>query len=169
MRRLDLGIYENIIEVSWMFKDLIAAGKIKSWDDLMDELPTGSDAIKETIMQIAEDFEKEYNIDDWNETDMQYLEEIIKYSEKRLVEEYGREKSAIKVGDTVKVITSTTSHWDAEKKTEYIPIGTICKIRDIDYCKDETYYGIQPLESNEIFYYLEDELEKGHMEWIKDE
>lgn len=75
----------------------------------------------------------------------------------------------LKVGDTVKVITSTTSHWDAEKKTEYIPIGTICKIRDIDYCKDETYYGIQPLESNEIFYYLEDELEKGHMEWIKDE
>lgn len=92
MRRLDLGIYENIIEVSWMFKDLIAAGEIKSWDDLMDELPTGSDAIKETIMQIAEDFEKEYNIDDWNETDMQYLTEITKYSEKRLLEEYGIKK-----------------------------------------------------------------------------
>ena len=75
----------------------------------------------------------------------------------------------LKVGDAVKVISATKSHWDPEDRTEYIPIGTICKVRDIDYCKDGTYYGIQPLESNCIFYYLENELEKGHMEWVKDE
>lgn len=73
-----------------------------------------------------------------------------------------------KVGDTVKVISATKSHWDPEDRTEYIPIGTICKVRDIDQCKDGIFYGIQPLESNCIFYYLEAELEKGHMEWVKD-
>lgn len=76
----------------------------------------------------------------------------------------------LKVGDTVKVISDTVSHWDSSERTEYISIGTICKVRDIDYCTDgRTFYGIQPLESNCIFYYLENELEKGHMEWIKDE
>ena len=75
----------------------------------------------------------------------------------------------LKVGDTVKVISDTVSHWDPEERTQYIPIGSICTVRDIDYCKDGTiYYGIQPLESNEIWYYLKDELEKGHMEWVKD-
>lgn len=75
----------------------------------------------------------------------------------------------LKVGDTVKVISDTASHWNSSVRTEYIPIGTICKVRDIDYCKDGTYYGVQPLEDNCIFFYLENELEKGHMEWIKDE
>ena len=74
----------------------------------------------------------------------------------------------LRVGDTVKVISATKSHWDPEDRTEYIPIGTICKVRDIDQCKDGIFYGIQPLESNCIFYYLEDELEKGHMERVKD-
>ena len=74
----------------------------------------------------------------------------------------------LKVGDTVKVISATKSHWDPEDRTEYIPIGTFCKVRDIDRCKDGIFYGIQSLESNCIFYYLEDELEKGHMEWVKD-
>lgn len=76
----------------------------------------------------------------------------------------------LKIGDTVKVISDTVSHWDPGERTEYIPIGTICVVRDIDYNKDDTiFYGIKPLESNCIFYYLENELEKGHMEWIKDE
>ena len=75
----------------------------------------------------------------------------------------------IQVRDTVKVIAATEDAGYCDgRKTEYIPIGTICKVRDIDYCKDGTYYGIQPLESNCIFYYLENELEKGHMEWVRD-
>ena len=74
----------------------------------------------------------------------------------------------IKVGDKVKVIAATQSHWNPNEFTEYIPIGTICVVRDIDYNEDGTYYGIQPLESNCIFYYLENELEKDHMEWVRD-
>lgn len=74
----------------------------------------------------------------------------------------------LKIGDAVKVISDTVSHWDPYDRTEYIPIGTICKVRDIDQCIEGIFYGVQPLESNCIFYYLEDELEKGHMEWVKD-
>lgn len=82
-------IYENIIEVTWMFDALERCGKIKPFNVLVEELTTGSDAIKDTIIQIAEDFEKEYPEDyDWNATDTDYLTEIQLYAKKCLVEEY---------------------------------------------------------------------------------
>ena len=31
------------------------------------------------------------------------------------------------------------------------------------------FYEIQSMSTGDVFYYLEEELEKGHMEWIKDE
>ena len=31
----------------------------------------------------------------------------------------------LKVGDTVKIISDTLSHWNSEERTQYIPIGTI--------------------------------------------
>ena len=75
----------------------------------------------------------------------------------------------LKVGDTVKVISDTVSHWDPEEKTQYIPIGTICTVTEVENGRDGTpYYGITPLGRDYMFCYLEDELEKGHMEWIKD-
>lgn len=170
MRRLDLRMYENIIEISWMFDDLMKKEKIKSWDILVDELSMGSDAIKELIMQIAEDFEKEYDIYDWNEVDMDYISEIGKYARKRLLKEYGKEKSIIKVGDTVKVISDTVSHWNPEERTEYIPIGTICVVRNVDYNKDGSVFcEIEPIGSNYTFCYMENELEKGRMEWVRHE
>lgn len=76
----------------------------------------------------------------------------------------------LKIGDTVKVISDTASHWDPEERTEYIPIGTICKVIEIINESDGTpYYGIAPLDRDDMFCYLESELEKGHVEWIKDE
>ena len=67
----------------------------------------------------------------------------------------------LKVGDTVKVISDTKAHWDSEERIEYIPVGTICVVKDIDYNRDgSVFYGIQPLETNDIFYYLKNELEK---------
>lgn len=75
----------------------------------------------------------------------------------------------LKVGDTVKVISDTVSHWDPEERTEYIPIGTICVVRTIDYNKDGSiFYEIKPIGENYMFCYQENELEKGHMEWVKD-
>jgi len=82
-------VYENIIEVTWVFEQLEKTRDIKPFNVLVEELTTGSDAIKDTIIQIAEDFEKEYPEDyDWNAADTEYLTEIQLYAKKRLVEEY---------------------------------------------------------------------------------
>lgn len=73
----------------------------------------------------------------------------------------------IKIGDIVKVI-STTKYGDEKK--EFIPIGTICRVDEINQDgDDQPYVGITPLNGNVTFYYLLDEIEKGHMEWVKDE
>ena len=57
---------------------------IKPFNILVEELVTGSDAIKDTIIQIAEDFEKEYPEDyDWNATDTEYLTEVQLYAKRR--------------------------------------------------------------------------------------
>ena len=76
----------------------------------------------------------------------------------------------LKIGDTVKVISDTVSHWDPEERTQYIPIGTICTVTEVENGHDGTpYYEVTPLGRDYSFCYLESELEKGHMEWIKDE
>ena len=75
----------------------------------------------------------------------------------------------LKVGDTVKVFAATedAGYCDGRKK-EYIPIGTICTVTN-------TYIGwggeqicaVDPGDGR-AFWYKENELEKGHMEWIKE-
>ena len=74
----------------------------------------------------------------------------------------------IKIGDTVKV-TGTTVCGGFEK--ECISIGTICEVTDIDKEKDGTpLIGIKPVDGslNAPYWYLEKDLEKGHLEWIKE-
>ena len=162
-------VYENIIEVTWVFEQLEKSGEIKPFNILVEELVTGSDAIKETIIQIAEDFEKKYPDDyDWNAADTEYLTEVQLYAKRRLVEEFGSDSKKIKIGDTVKVISDTVSHWDPEERTQYIPIGTICTVIHIETFSDVVEYALDPGDGF-AFWYLEDEFEKGHMEWIKDE
>lgn len=76
----------------------------------------------------------------------------------------------LKIGDTVKVIAATEDFADSKKKREYIPVGTICKVTGIEHEIDGSpFYEIQSMSTGDVFYYLEEELEKGHMEWIKDE
>lgn len=76
----------------------------------------------------------------------------------------------LKVGDTVKVIGKTLDGGGEEK--ELIPIGTICRV--VGYYNDNKSgltVGIKP-EENSIYdvkyWYLAKDVEKGHMEWIKD-
>lgn len=70
----------------------------------------------------------------------------------------------LKIGDTVKVISKTN---DCDEWKEYIPIGSICAVIEIDINTDGTpYYGIQGKDNNVPFYYLESELEKGELVWI---
>lgn len=75
----------------------------------------------------------------------------------------------LKVGDTVKVIAATE---DAEycdgRKTEYIPIGTVCTVVETDIEEDGIQYCAVDSGDGFAFWYKENELEKGHMEWIKD-
>lgn len=72
----------------------------------------------------------------------------------------------LKVGDTVKVIAPTINAIGIEK--EYIPIGTICTVTDIRQFSDGVGYALDAGDGV-LFWYLENELEKGHIEWIKDE
>ena len=78
----------------------------------------------------------------------------------------------LKIGDTVKVISKT--HYSDGVEEEHIPIGTVCTVKEIDYDEENgmPYYSLLPLKETDrklYFCYLEDELEKGHMEWVKDE
>lgn len=70
----------------------------------------------------------------------------------------------LKVGDTVKVISTTLC---GDEMKELIPIGTICTVTEVCMSKN-TYYGITPKDRNDnyYFYYLESELEKGELVWI---
>lgn len=77
-------MYETIIEVTWKYDQLQAAGKIIS----MDQALTGSDGAKDTIIQIAEDFEKQYQIE-WDSSDLDYILEIEKYAEQSLIIGFG--------------------------------------------------------------------------------
>lgn len=66
----------------------------------------------------------------------------------------------MKIGDTVKVISST--EFNGEQLCFY-PLETICRVVDID---TEGALGILPLNVSENtfpYYYLENELEKGHI------
>lgn len=81
----------------------------------------------------------------------------------------------IKVGDTVKVIKPTTCTVN-DKPEEFIPIGTICKVIKVEYDKelDEIFVTLNTLNEEGIYrdleyVYCRDEVEKGRLEWIKDE
>ena len=86
------AMYENLIEITWTFDRLVEEGKIKSWNDLMEYIPTGSDGIKATFIDIAKDFEKKYPFDSaWDNGDLDYLIEIQKFAEEELIKEWGKE------------------------------------------------------------------------------
>lgn len=77
----------------------------------------------------------------------------------------------LKVGDTVKVIGKTVDGSGKEK--ELIPIGTICRV--MGYYNDDRKgltVGIRPEDAPCYigeYWYLVCDVEKGHMEWVKDE
>ena len=75
------------------------------------------------------------------------------------------------IGDTVKVMSKTECNGI---KKELIPIGSICVI--VETCREEDgshYYGLIkgtkiPKIPDDPWYYLEEELERGRLVWIKD-
>ena len=84
------AMYEDLIEITWTFDRLMSEGKIKSWNELMEYIPTGSDGIKSTLINIAKDFENKYLFDSaWDSGDLEYLIEIQKFAEEELIKEWG--------------------------------------------------------------------------------
>ena len=78
----------------------------------------------------------------------------------------------IKIGDTVKVIGKTICGNNEE--VELIPIGTICLVVGTQPDnKKGNIVGVVP-ENNPMkngfgeYWYLEKDVEKGHMVWVKD-
>lgn len=77
----------------------------------------------------------------------------------------------LKVGDIVKVKSKV--NYCGEMK-EYIPIGTICKVVEMESVPNGCVFRIIPLDQLPVtpydgFWYLETEVEKGHLEWVKDD
>lgn len=74
---------DNAIEITWICDELVKSGKIP------DKYSSSFDAdfIKETIIDIAINFEKEYRNADWNE--LAYLDCIQEYAEPRLIKVLG--------------------------------------------------------------------------------
>jgi len=81
------------------------------------------------------------------------------------------EKNMFKIGDAVKVIRKTIDECGEEK--EIIPIGTICRVLGYyDNDKNGLTLQIRPEGADcriGEFWYRACDVEKGHMEWIKDE
>ena len=75
---------DNAIEITWLYDELASEGKILSVKNV-----GNSDCIKEIIIGIATDFEKEYGDSDWSEVD--YLDCLRKFAEPKLVEEFAEE------------------------------------------------------------------------------
>ena len=77
----------------------------------------------------------------------------------------------LKIGDTVRVI-SPAKYKNGDEE-ELIKIGTICTV--VEVCNEnedgtgDVWYGITDSDKRNPFYYVEKELEKGHLEWVKDE
>lgn len=68
---------DNAIEITWIYDELVKAGKIYSVADV------GSDLVKELIIEYSIEFENEYGDSDWNEID--YFDCLRKYVEPRLI------------------------------------------------------------------------------------
>ena len=100
------ALLEDVIEITWMFDGLIESGGIKSWDELIDEF-CGSDGIKQEIRKIAEDFEKKFPFETtWEDTDLDYIEEIDNFAKKKLEEIFKKQENEEYKTDMIDGITT---------------------------------------------------------------
>lgn len=118
------ALLEDVIEITWMFDGLIESGGIKSWDELIDEF-CGSDGIKQEIRKIAEDFEKKFPFETvWEDTDLDYIEEIEKFAKEKLVEIFSRQENEEYEPDMIDGVTTCCGYDFGTdlKRVKYCPI-----------------------------------------------
>lgn len=72
---------ENIIEITMKYACMVMNKVINPPEDSMDA--------KSTIVHLAKEFEENFPPEYWDGEPLDYLEEIEKFAEKRLLEEFG--------------------------------------------------------------------------------
>lgn len=117
------ALLEDVIEITWVFDELIHTGLIRSWDDMIDEF--GSSGFKNEIKEIAREFEKKYPFETaWEDTDLDYIEEIEKFAREKLEEIFRRQENEEYEPDMIDGITTCCGYdfgTDA-KRGKYCPI-----------------------------------------------
>ena len=117
------ALLEDVIEITWVFDELIHTGLIRSWDDMIDEF--GSSGFKNEIKEIAREFEKKYPFEAaWEDTDLDYIEEIEKFAREKLEEIFRRQENEEYEPDMIDGVTTCCGYdfgTDA-KRGKYCPI-----------------------------------------------
>lgn len=117
------ALLEDVIEITWVFDELIHTGLIRSWDDMIDEF--GSSGFKNEIKEIAREFEKKYPFETaWEDTDLDYIEEIEKFAKEKLVEIFSKQENEEYEPDMIDGVTTCCGYdfgTDA-KRGKYCPI-----------------------------------------------
>ena len=117
------ALLEDVIEITGVFDELIHTGLIRSWDDMIDEF--GSSGFKNEIKEIAREFEKKYPFETaWEDTDLDYIEEIEKFAMEKLEEIFRRQENEEYEPDMIDGITTCCGYdfgTDA-KRWKYCPI-----------------------------------------------
>ena len=128
------ALLEDVIEITWVFDELIHTGLIRSWDDMIDEF--GSSGFKNEIKEIAREFEKKYPFETaWEDTDLDYIEEIEKFAKEKLVDKFGSTELQ-ENKEVIGWVEGAMEHYGVEDievsrdgdKTEMISVYTNCSV-----------------------------------------
>lgn len=117
------ALLEDVIEITWVFDELIHTGLIRSWDDMIDEF--GSSGFKNEIKEIAREFEKKYPFETaWEDTKLDYIEEIEKFAKEKLEEIFRRQENEEYEPDMIDGITTCCGYdfGTDVKRGKYCPI-----------------------------------------------
>lgn len=129
------ALLEDVIEVTWVFDTLMESNEIRSWNEIIENF-CGSDGIKQEIRKIAEEFEKKYPFETaWEDTDLDYIEEIEKFAKEKLVEKFGSTELQ-ENKEVIGWVEGAMEHYGVEDievrrdgdKTEMISVYTDCSV-----------------------------------------
>lgn len=120
-KNLTEALLEDVIEITWMFDGLVQSGKIKSWDEICEQ-EYGSDGIKATIKNIAQEFEVKYPFETtWEDSNLDYIEEIEKFAKEELIREYRKTEDEPDMIDGITTCCGYDFGFDASK-AKFCPV-----------------------------------------------
>lgn len=129
------ALLEDVIEITWVFDGLIESNEIRPRNEIIENF-CGSDGIKQEIRKIAEEFEKKYPFKTaWEDTDLDYIEEIEKFAKEKLIEIFGSTELQ-ENKEVIGWVEGAMEHYGVEDievsrdgdKTEMISIYTDCSV-----------------------------------------